>query len=74
MALQSSVISLGVMVVSRALNGFGTEAIAAYTAANRIDGVVNQGFSALGVSITTFCGQNTGAGQTERIRQEFEAV
>lgn len=69
MALQSSVISLGVMVVSRALNGFGTEAIAAYTAANRIDGVVNQGFSALGVSITTFCGQNTGAGQTERIRQ-----
>lgn len=69
MALQSSVVSLGVMVVSRTLNGFGTEAIAAYTAANRIDGVVNQCFSALGVSITTFCGQNTGAGQMERVRQ-----
>lgn len=69
MALQSSVVSLGVMVVSRTLNGFGTAAIAAYTAANRIDGVVNQCFSALGVSITTFCGQNTGAGQQERIRQ-----
>lgn len=69
MALQSSVVSLGVMVVSRTLNGFGTEAIAAYTAANRIDGVVNQCFSALGVSITTFCGQNTGAGQIKRVHQ-----
>lgn len=69
MALQSSVVSLGVMVVSRTLNSFGTEAIAAYTAANRIDGLVSQSFVSVGVSVATFCGQNIGARQTKRIRQ-----
>lgn len=67
MALQSSVVSMGVMVVSWTLNSFGTEAIAGYTAANRIDGLIGQSFVALGVSIATFCGQNMGANQQERI-------
>ena len=61
-------------IVQSTLNARGVNVIAAWTAYGRIDGLwwmINQAFS---VSITTFVGQNFGAGKWERIRKATKEV
>lgn len=69
MALQFSIIAIGIMVQQSALNQLGSVAVTAYTAANKIDSIVNQSLAALGSAVATFCGQNYGAMRYDRIRQ-----
>ena len=69
MALQFSIIAVGIMVQQSALNALGSVAVTAYTAANKIDSIINQSLAALGAAVATFCGQNYGAGKYDRIRQ-----
>ena len=69
MALQFSIIAVGIMVQQSALNSLGSVAVTAYTAANKIDSIINQSLAALGAAVATFCGQNYGAGKFDRIRQ-----
>lgn len=69
MALQFSITAIGVMIMQRYLNGFGPVAIAGFTASSRIQSIMNSGFFDFGVSLSTFCGQNLGAGQLDRIRK-----
>lgn len=67
-ALQSSMITIGTMSVQRLINGFGTMAIAAYTASTKIDSLAIMVVVTMGMSLSVFCGQNIGAGKLERIR------
>lgn len=67
-ALQSSMITLGTMSVQRLINQFGTMAIAAYTASTKIDSLAIMVVVTMGMSLSVFCGQNIGAGKTERIK------
>jgi len=67
-ALQSSMIMLGTMSVQRLINGFGTMAIAAYTASTKIDSLAIMVVVTMGMSLSVFTGQNIGAGKLERIR------
>ncbi len=69
MALQFSIIAIGIMVQQAALNRLGSVVVTAYTAANKIDSIVNQSLAALGSAVATFCGQNYGAMRYDRIRQ-----
>ena len=69
MALQFSIIAVGIMVQQSALNQLGSVVVTAYTAANKIDSIVNQSLAALGSAVATFCGQNYGAMRFDRIRQ-----
>ncbi|PHV70310.1 MATE family efflux transporter [Sporanaerobium hydrogeniformans] len=69
MALQFSVTAIGVMVIQGALNKFGSNVIAAFTAANKVEMLVTQVFPALGITMATYCGQNLGANQLERIKK-----
>lgn len=66
---QSVLYSLSNLVVQSAINTFGTETIAAWTAVGRVDGFVWMVMGAFGISITTFAGQNFGAGKYDRMRQ-----
>ncbi len=68
MALQFMITALGVMVVQAALNGFGTEKIAGYTAGCRLDQLAVQPFFSFGMALATYVAQNYGAGNLERIR------
>lgn len=68
MALQFSITAIGVMVQQAALNRLGDVAVAAYTAANKMDNLATQAMVALGTALATFCGQNFGAGRFDRIR------
>ncbi len=67
--LQQTLVSLGMMVLTRIVNGFGPLAMAAYTAAARIDSIASMPAMNLSQAVTTFTGQNMGAGKTERVRR-----
>ena len=69
MALQFSITAIGVMVQQTALNKLGEVAVAAYTAASKIDQLASQSLLALGSAVATYCGQNYGAGEYGRIRR-----
>jgi putative MATE family efflux protein len=74
MALQFSITAVGTIMVQAALNTLGSLAVAAFTAANKIEMLATQAFVALGTAIATFCAQNIGAGKISRIRQGFRAT
>lgn len=67
--LQSMMYSISNVVIQSAVNGFGTDLIAAYTAFGKLDGFYWMIVGAFGVSITTFVGQNFGAKQYDRVHR-----
>lgn len=74
MALQYSITAVGAMMVQTSLNLLGSGAVAAFTAANKIEQVVTQAYVAMGTTMSTYCAQNAGARDMGRIRQGFRSV
>ena len=68
LALQNAIISLSMIVLQRTANGFGENVMAAYTASMRVEQLIQQPYSSLGAAMSTFTGQNYGAGKPERIK------
>ena len=68
MALQFSITGVGGILVQAALNMFGSVAVAAYTAACKVEQLVTQPYSALGMTMATYSAQNWGVHNVERIR------
>jgi Na+-driven multidrug efflux pump len=54
------------IAIQRVTNGFGERVMAAYTASMRIEQFIQQPFSSLNAAVSTFTGQNIGAGKQER--------
>lgn len=73
-SLQFTITSIGSMVLQTAINAFGSSAIAAITAAGRVEQVMNIPMSGLGVSNSTFVSQNYGAKQYERILRSVKNI
>ena len=69
MALQFSVTAAGTIVMQAAINMFGSIAVAAFTAAWRIQNILTQGMIAMGMTMAAFCGQNFGNKDFPRIRK-----
>lgn len=57
------------VIIQASINSFGTNTVAAWTAYGKIDGIFWMTVNALGISITTFVGQNYGAGKYDRVRK-----
>lgn len=74
MALQYSITAIGTMMVQTALNLLGSVLVAAFTAASKIEQVVTQAYVAIGTTMATYCAQNIGAGNVERIRKGFRSA
>ncbi len=68
-ALQQSSISIGNMCVQRLINGFGSSAIAAFSAGSKIKNLGVTTVNALGGSLSPYVSQNLGAEKPERVRQ-----
>ncbi|GHV78440.1 MATE family efflux transporter [Spirochaetia bacterium] len=68
MGFQMSIIAIGVVVLQFALNRLGTTAVAAFTAAQKIDMVAAMPMQSFGVTMATFTAQNYGARKFDRIR------
>jgi len=67
MSLQFALIAISSMALQRVVNGFGTIAITAFTATNRIETFIHQPYMTLSAALATFSGQNYGAGKHDRV-------
>ena len=74
MALQYSITAIGSVLIQAAVNGLGSIVIASVTAANKIQSFVHLPFGTLGVTISTFVGQNIGAGRYDRVKDGFRSA
>lgn len=70
-SLQNSLIAISMMALQRVVNGYGPIVMAAYTISSKVDLLVSQPYSALSMAVTTFSGQNIGAGKPDRVREGF---
>lgn len=68
MALQFSITAVGTIIVQAVLNLFGSTAVAAYTAAGKVESIVTQPYGALGVTMATYSAQNRGVNAYDRIK------
>lgn len=68
MGFQMSIIALGAAMLQFGINGLGTDAVAAFTTAMRVDQVAVIPLATVGVAMTTYVAQNAGARQWRRIR------
>lgn len=68
-ALQQSITSLSNVIVQSYINSFGAVAIAGYSAAIRVDGMLQLVLQSFNMTITTFVGQNIGARQLKRVKK-----
>ena len=59
------------VVLMAAINSFGPDTVAAYAAYGKIDAIFWMIVGSFGISITTFVGQNMGAGKWGRVRQSI---
>jgi len=69
MAAQNILISIGGMIVQSVVNGFGVIFIAGYAATNKLYGLLEIAAISYGYAMTTYMGQNLGAGKLGRIRK-----
>lgn len=67
--LQSAMYSISNIIIQSSVNALGTDTIAAWTAYSKIDAIFWMIIGAFGISITTFVGQNHGAGKKERVEK-----
>ncbi len=64
---QQTFVSLGMLALFRIVNGFGTDTVAAYSVALRIDSLASLASMNFGAALSTFAGQNLGAKKPERV-------
>ena len=67
--IQADMYSISNILIQSCVNSFGTDTIAAWTAYGKIDTIYWMIINAFGISITTFAGQNFGAGKYDRVRK-----
>lgn len=67
--LQSVMYNISNVIIQACLNTFGTDTVAAWTAFGKMDAFYWMVCSAFGIAITTFIGQNYGAGKYNRMRK-----
>ncbi len=71
LAFQMSLIAVSCVVLQSVVNTFGSVVVAAYTATNRIEQLVQQPYNSLGMAMSTYTGQNIGAGKIDRVKQGY---
>lgn len=68
LAFQSSLIAVSCVALQSVVNTFGSVVVAAFTATSRIEQLVQQPYNSLGMAMSTYTGQNIGAGKIDRVR------
>jgi putative MATE family efflux protein len=71
---QQTFVSIGFLALYKIVNGFGTSTIAAYAVAMRIDAFAALPAMNFSAALSTFTGQNIGAGRMDRVAQGLRAT
>lgn len=67
--IQGSMFNISNLLVQTKINSFGTVAMAGVTAYSKIDGFIYMPLSAISLAVSTYVGQNIGAGHYERVKK-----
>ena len=67
-SLQLVIVSVGLTLIQRAVNGFGQAMTASFTVGNRIEMYLNLPCNAFQTTLATYTGQNIGAGRLDRVK------
>ena len=70
--IQTAMYSVSNMMIQTAVNGFGTNYTAAWAAYGKLDAIFWLISGSFGIAITTFVGQNYGAGKFERVKKSVK--
>ena len=71
--LQQSTVSIGMMLVQSVVNSFGSEVLAGFSAAMRIESIAVVPMSAMGNAMSSYTAQNLGAKQYGRVGRGYRA-
>ena len=66
--IQSMMYSISNLLIQANINALGTDTMAAWTAFGKVDSIIWMVMGAFSVSVTTFVGQNWGAGKIDRVK------
>ena len=69
--LQQSTVSIGMMLVQSVVNSFGSEMLAGFSAAMRIESICVVPMAAMGNVLSSYTAQNIGAGQYNRVKKGY---
>ena len=72
--LQQSIVSIGMMLVQSVVNSFGSQTLAGFSAAMRIESICIVPMAAIGNSISSFTAQNIGAQKKDRVVTGYHAA
>lgn len=67
LSLQFSLIAISCMALQKVVNSYGKVAVAAFTATSRVEQIIHQPYQTLSAALSTYTGQNYGAGKRDRI-------
>ncbi|MBQ9263990.1 MAG: MATE family efflux transporter [Clostridia bacterium] len=70
-ALGGSAMQFGFLLMSRTVNTYGVQAMAAYGVGNKINGLITLPSNAIGSATATIVGQNMGARKIERAKKGY---
>lgn len=70
--LQHTFVALGMMALMGIVNGYGTDVVAGYTAAGRLDSLAVIPSMVFSQALATFVGQNIGAGKIDRVKRGLQ--
>ncbi len=69
MGLQTSIMSMGSIILQRSVNSLGTIEVASTATGQKVGALTGCPYEALGTTMATYAGQNTGVGDTKRINK-----
>lgn len=72
--LQQSTVSIGMMLVQSVVNSFGTEALAGFSAAMRIESICIVPMAGIGNAVSSYTAQNIGAQKQERVVEGYRVA
>lgn len=72
--LQQSTVSIGMMLVQSVVNDFGSEALAGFSAAMRIESMCIVPMTGIGNAMSSYTAQNIGADKNERVVSGYHAA
>ena len=67
--IQSSLYTISNLIIQAGVNSFGTVTIASWTVFGKIDSLFWMVMDSFGIAVTTFMGQNYGAGRLDRVKK-----
>ena len=72
--IQSVTYALSNIIIQASINDFGTDTIAAWGTYGKMDGIFWMTINSFGIALTTFVGQNYGAGKYDRVRKGIKST